>query len=95
VRLLAEIECRSSRETSLGRTENISVGGVLVLVLSGTTFEPKTEVVVRFIVSKARLIEAEGVVVHALQGVRMGIDFVKLKQADREAIAELVQLDSE
>jgi c-di-GMP-binding flagellar brake protein YcgR len=91
--LLAEIECRSSRETSLGRTENISVGGVLVL--SGTTFEPKAEVVVRFVVPKARLIEAEGVVVHALQGVRMGIHFVKLKHADREAIAELVQRDSE
>lgn len=86
---MAQVESRASGAISLGRTENISAGGVLVL--SRDTFDPETEVVVRFNLPPSRPIEAQGTVVHALPAVRMGIKFTELKNDDRAAIADFVQ----
>ena len=84
VRLVTQVE-----GTSLGRTENISVGGVLIY--SRETFEPKTGVIVRFTLPSSRPIKAQGVVVHSKPGVCMGIQFLQLKDDDLKAIEEFVR----
>lgn len=75
--------------TSLGQTENISEPGLLVL--PPDTFAPETEVGVRFSLFGHRLVEAQGLVVHAKPGVRIGVQFLLLAHDDRNAIAEFVQ----
>ncbi len=89
VRLATRVESRATGVTSVGRTDNISVGGLLVIARD--TFESGTEVVVRFGLPSGHAIEAQGVVVHALRGERMGIQFHALKLADVEAIDEFVR----
>ncbi len=88
VRLVTQVEA-----TSLGRTENVSVGGVLVVTRE--TFEANTRVIVRFNVSPGHLIEAPGVVMHSLPQVSMGIKFVQLKDDDRKAIEEFIRQTGE
>ena len=87
-RLVTQVEA-----TSLGRTENLSVGGVLVVTRE--TFEANSHVIVRFSLPPDRSIEAPGVVVHSLPQVSMGIKFLQLKDDDRKAIEEFVQQVSE
>ncbi len=89
VRLVVQVESRTSGSVSLGRTENISVGGLLVH--SPETFDPGTEVLARFNLPGAGAIEAEGRVVHSVPGVRMGIAFLKLDPSQQKAIEQFVQ----
>ena len=89
VRLFAPVESQASGATSLGRADNVSLGGLLVLARE--TFQPGTEVIVRFNLPSGYSIEAQGVVVHALPGARMGIQFSELKPADLKAIEEFIQ----
>ncbi len=88
VRLLTQVESQTSGASSLGRTENISQGGLLVHTRE--TFDASTNVIVRFNLSPGHLIEAPGVVMHSLPQVSMGIKFLKLKDDDRKAIEEFV-----
>ena len=88
VRLVTQVEA-----TSLGRTENVSVGGVLVVTRE--TFEANTHVIVRFVLPPDWSIEAPGVVTHSLPQVSMGIKFLKLKDDDRKAIEEFVRQTGE
>ncbi len=88
VRLLTQVESQTSGASSLGRTENISQGGLLVY--SRETFDASTKVIVRFNLSPGHLIEAPGVVMHSLPQVSMGIKFLQLKDDDRKAIEEFV-----
>ena len=88
VRLVTQVEA-----TSLGRTENVSVGGVLVVTRE--TFEANTRVVVRFNIPPDRSIEALGVVMHSLPQVSMGIKFLQLKDDDRKAIEEFIRQTGE
>ena len=88
VRLVTQVEA-----TSLGRTENVSVGGVLVVTRE--TFEANTRVIVRFNLPPDRSIEAPGVVMHSLPQVSMGIKFLQLKDDDRKAIEEFVRQTGE
>ncbi len=88
VRLLTQVESQTSGASSLGRTENISQGGLLVYTRE--TFDASTKVIVRFNLSPGHLIEAPGVVMHSLPQVSMGIKFLQLKDDDRKAIEEFV-----
>ena len=88
-RLMTQVESRTSRATSLGRADNVSLGGLLVL--SPDTFDAKTEVVVRFNLPSGQHIEAQGMVVHAQPGDRMGIEFIHLKVDHQKAIMQFVQ----
>lgn len=45
-RLLVQVECSRGRDYVLGRSQEVSEGGLLVL--TGNPFEPGSEVVVRF-----------------------------------------------
>lgn len=92
VPLTTPVQSLSARGASLGKTQNICVDGLLLL--SPDTFEPKTEVTVRFHlppIPPGRPIEGRGVVVHSKPGVNMGIGFLSVKDEDRKAIAEFVQ----
>lgn len=89
VPLVTEVESQASGVISPGRTENIGVGGLLVLCRQ--TFELETEVVVRFTLPSAGPIEAQGRVMHTLPNVFMGIEFLRLKEKNQEAIAEFVR----
>ena len=88
VRLVTQVEA-----TSLGRTENVSVGGVMVVTRE--TFEANTHVIVRFNLPPDCSIEAPGVVTHSLPQVSMGIKFLKLKDDDRKAIEEFIRQTGE
>lgn len=77
---------------TIGRTEDISVGRLLMV--SPETLKPDTEVTVRFNlppVPPGHPIEGQGVVADTRPGGRMGIAFLLLKDEDRKAIAEFVQ----
>ncbi len=87
-RLVTQVEA-----TTLGRTENISVGGVLVLTRE--TFQPGTEVTVRFTLPPDQFISATGVIVHTTPAVSMGIHFTGLKDGDRKAIESYVKQTAE
>lgn len=89
VRLVTQVESRTSGQSSIGRTENISEGGMLVL--SRDTFEPQTDVIVRFNLPLGRTVQAEGIVVHTQPGVNMGIHFHHINQDDLSAIKEFVR----
>jgi hypothetical protein len=93
VRLLTQVESQTSGVSSLGRTKNISQGGLLVYTRE--TFDASTKVIVRFNLSPGHLIEAPGVVMHSLPQVSMGIKFLQLKDDDRKAIEEFVQQTGE
>lgn len=96
VRLMTQVETLGPGASSLGRIQDISVGGLLTV--SRDTFEPNSEVTVRFNlppVPPGLSIEAQGVVAHVLPGVKMGIQFLLLKDDDRKAIDEFVQEASE
>ncbi len=87
--LLTQVESQTSGATSIGRTENISQGGLLVYTRE--TFDASTNVIVRFNLSPGRLIEAQGKVVHAQVGVQMGIQFSQVTDEDRKAIPAFVR----
>jgi c-di-GMP-binding flagellar brake protein YcgR len=89
VQLLTQVESQTSGATSIGRTENISQGGLLVYTRE--TFDASTSVIVRFNLSPGRLIEAQGKVVHVQVGVQMGIQFSQVTDEDRKAITEFVR----
>ena len=91
--LLTQVESQTSGATSIGRTENISQGGLLVYTRE--TFDASTNVIVRFNLSPGHLIEAPGVVMHSLPQVSMGIKFLQLKDDDRKAIEEFVRQTGE
>ena len=89
VRLTTRVESRATGMTSVGRVDDISVGGLLVI--AHDTFESGTEVVVQFDLPSGHAVEAQGVVVHVLRGERMGIQFHAMKHADVEAIHEFLR----
>lgn len=84
VRLVTQVEA-----TSIGHTENISEGGILVATRE--TFTAGTEVTVRFTIPGGFHIESQGVVVHAEPGQKMGIQFASLRDDQRKAIGEFVR----
>lgn len=88
VPLVTEVEA-----VSVGRTENLSAGGLLVVTRE--TLEPQTHVTVRFTLPPKQRIETTGIVVHSLPQVSMGIRFLELKEADRKAIEEYVRRTGE
>jgi hypothetical protein len=89
VSLVTEVESHATRVKHLGRVVNVSVGGVLILARD--TFDPSTEVVVRFKLPTGYSVEAPGMVVHGKKGAHMGIKFLQLDPHSRTAIGKFVQ----
>ena len=93
---MAQVESGTVAHFSIGRVQNISEGGLFVK--TPDTFDPKTEITVRFNlppIPHECHIGSKGVVIHAKPGVHMGIEFLQMKEEHRKAIAELVQARSE
>lgn len=88
VKLVTQVESHHGGHPSLGRMENISIGGALIL--SRETLEAGSEVVVRFNLPGGRPIEARSKIARAVPGTQMGIQFLELKEEDRKAIAHLI-----
>lgn len=91
VPLVVQVESRADASSSIGRTENVSEGGLLVN--SRDTFSPGTEVIVRFNlppVPPGRPMECTGVVLRAECGARMAIEFRQLNDEDRQALQTYV-----
>jgi len=89
VKLVTQVESRALQHISLGRVENISVGGMLVLTRD--TFEAGSEVVVRFNLPGGAHVEAVARVMHTKPGEKMGVQIVDLPDEARRAIAAFVQ----
>jgi len=62
-----------------------------MLVVTYETFEPETEVAFRFNLPSGHTIQGRGVVVHSQPKLRMGIQFLDLKEDDLKAIEQFVQ----
>lgn len=91
-RLMIQVESLSNLGSSLGQTEDISEGGLLMRARD--TFARDTEVTVRFHlppIPPGRLIESPGVVVRVQPGIQMGIRFSGLRDNDRQAITRFVE----
>ena len=93
VRLITQVESKTACDVnSLGHSENISSGGLLVATRD--TIEPRTMVIVRFHLpsrTRANFIETVGEVVRERPAESMGIRFLNLSFWDRKAIEEFVQ----
>ena len=90
--LLVQVEFKTARDYTLGHSQDISEGGLLVV--TPETVEPRSEVVVRFNLppyTPGVFIESQGVVARVLWGECMGIQFLQLTDAQRKAIATFVQ----
>lgn len=96
VPLVTQIELLGPGTGSVGRMEDISVGGLLMATRD--TFEPQTEIAFRFNlppIPPGQPIEGHGVVAHAQSGKWMGIQFQLLSEEHWKAIAEFVRKQSE
>lgn len=90
---LAEIESRAAGVSGFGRIENISLGGLRILWRA--TLGSKIPLVVRFKLPGGRRLKLPGLVVYAQEGAAqagaaMGVQFLSLKEQERQAIAEFV-----
>ena len=86
-----QVECKATGASSLGRSQDVSEGGLLLL--AGDTFDVQAAVVVRFHLPPyppGTFIEVQGVVVRVEPGEFMGIQFLELKDPQRKAIANFV-----
>lgn len=94
VGLITQVECKTTGKYTLGRSRDISEGGLFVV--TGETFDCGTEVVVRLNLPPYHLgilLESEGVVTWVRATESMGIQFIQLKDQQREAIAKYIQLE--
>ncbi len=88
--LLTETEISTAHDKGLGRIVNLSVGGVLVLTTN--TLEANEEIVLNFhLPPKGRRIQTRARVTRVEEGESMGLEFVSIKDEDRNAIREYVQ----
>ena len=94
VGLVTQVECKATGDYALGRSQDVSEGGLLVI--TGKTFDCGIEVVVRFNLPPyppGILIESRGVVVWVRAGGSMGIQLMQLKDQQLEAITKYIQLE--
>lgn len=94
VHLITHVQCKITGDYTMGRSEDISEGGLLVV--TGKTFDSQTEVAVHFDLPPyppGILIEIQGVVVWARAAESMGIQFLEPSDQQREAIAKYIQLE--
>ena len=92
VLLVIQVESIATGARSIGRTEDISTGGLRMLTRD--TFEPKTTVTIRFNlppVPPGRPVECQGMVVRVQPGAHMAVEFLRLREEDRKAIAEYIE----
>lgn len=90
--LIVQVEFKTTRDYTLGHSQDISEGGLLVT--TPETVEPPSEIVIRFNLppyTPGVFIESQGVVTHVRPGEYMGIQFLQLTDRQREAIVKFVQ----
>ena len=84
-----QVECKATGASSLGRSQDVSEGGLLLLTRD--TFDVQAAVVVRFhLPPSGTFLEVQGVVVRVEPGEFMGIQFLELKDPQRRALANFV-----
>lgn len=90
--LIVQVEFKTARDYTLGRSQDISEGGLLVA--TPETVESQSEVVIRFNLppyTPGAFIESQGVVTHVRPGEYMGIQFLQLQDWQRKAIVKFIQ----
>ena len=90
--MLTQVESLTPRKSSLGRAENISESGLLII--TPETFDRDTEITIRFNlppIPPGHPIEGKGVVVRVQPGVSMGIRFQQVRKKNRKAIEKFVR----
>ena len=90
--LLAQVEILPEKTTVLGRLADLNKEGVLFKTADKA--DPGIKVNVRFNlppIPPGLPVQAEGVVVHAKEGVHMGIQFSPLQEAYANAIAKYIE----
>lgn len=89
---ITQVDCKWQHAFCLGRTLNLSEGGLLIA--TPEPLEPGTPVEVRFAVPvapQAVTVQAKGAVVRKDPGKSMAIQFTELDDYDREAIKRFLQ----
>lgn len=90
VPILTQVETQGEVATALGRSRDISVGGLLIE--TPETFDEGATVIVRFFLpGLPRPIETAGRVVRVASGKSMGISFMGLRQVDEDRIVGYIQ----
>ena len=90
--LKVQAECQAGEASSVGHTQDISEGGLLVL--TPDTLLPGTKMTIRFNLPPEHprlFVEAPGYVARAQAKEYMGIQFHRLTDQQREAIAKYVR----
>jgi hypothetical protein len=95
VSLLAEVSCQSQMSFGFGKTENISETGLLINLPE--TLPVDSEIEIRFVLAvrpQAVAIKTKGKVVWVRPRVAMGIQFLGLRDEDRDVITRFVEAAS-
>jgi len=90
--LIVQVEFKAAGDYTLGRSQDISEGGLRVL--TPETVEAGSGVIVRFNLppyTPGVLIESPGLVVHVQPASGMGIEFLQLTEQQRQAIVRYVR----
>ena len=89
---MTQVVLLPEKNSLLGHMENLSEGGVLIR--SHGQAAPSTKVKIRFNlppVPPGVPVEADGVVVHSRQETGMGIQFLKMKDEQSQALSRFVE----
>jgi hypothetical protein len=89
------VECKTPQTYVLGSCENISETGMLIKARQ--TFDVSQPVTLRFMlppVGTGTAVQASGVIVRAETGEYMALEFVRLRESFRDAIARYVERQS-
>ena len=90
VPILTQVETQGEVSTALGRSRDISIGGLLIE--TPETFAEGAAVIVRFFLpGQPRPIETAGRVMRVAEGKSMGITFMGLRRVDEERIVGYIQ----
>ena len=89
VPLATPVEIRTGDASMLGKTENVSLGGLLVQC-SGS-FAPNTELDVLLNLPTGHSIRARCEVVHLQPASRMGLRFLDLPEVSRQVMADFIR----
>jgi len=87
-----QVEFKATGDYTLGHSQDISEGGLVVV--TPETVESQSEIVVRFNLppyTPGVFVESQGVVTHVQPGKSMGIQFLQLTDAQRKAITKFVR----
>jgi hypothetical protein len=85
----AVVELETPEFVAYGHSDNISLGGMLVRCESA--FLPGSSVLLTFVPPGSQRLQIQSRVVHCRPGVRVGLQFVELRQEDQTLLSKLAQ----